>query len=296
MLTHLGVQRFALPAASETVETWRDGFGFQMMEPELLANYKREFKILIFPGTHVMFKEVQPPDKRKLYTPSACVRLKFVLDKNITSGADVVHLNIRVFGTWEDAGLKAPVTSPLDNVRDEDLRGDDDGWEGCMPTESKKDLRSCATHEVVGVATNLPVQVTQMVQPPREGIESHHELNTRGTFTAPPDVKKGETATNATLASGKGKVALFADGQLKGEVTGFSSKIDVGDAEGGNGEGAPNATAQLGDEIGRPSAHDPGSTPTKKTWEEHAASLPPGTAIHPDFLKLCSGLDSPTTT
>lgn len=43
-LREAGVVRLSLPAAHETVETWRNGFGFKMMEEELLEAYKKEFR------------------------------------------------------------------------------------------------------------------------------------------------------------------------------------------------------------------------------------------------------------
>lgn len=44
LLRQCGVVRLSLPAATETVETWRDGFGFRMMEDDLLERYKSEFR------------------------------------------------------------------------------------------------------------------------------------------------------------------------------------------------------------------------------------------------------------
>ena len=60
MLRLAGVVRLTLPAASETVLTWRHGFHFESVPEEVLNLYKAEFRMLIFPGTHVMSKDLVP--------------------------------------------------------------------------------------------------------------------------------------------------------------------------------------------------------------------------------------------
>ncbi|CAG9464154.1 unnamed protein product, partial [Pedinophyceae sp. YPF-701] len=110
LLVALGVRRLALPAASETVDTWARGFGFQHMAPEELLNYKREFRLLIFPGTHVMYKELLPPAKRRRFVPTAHLDLQLVV--GVEGGAERVRIEYSIRGTWKDVGLTDPVTQP----------------------------------------------------------------------------------------------------------------------------------------------------------------------------------------
>ena len=43
-------------AAAETVGTWMRGFGFQAMPEEQLSAMRCELRLLLFPGTHMLFK------------------------------------------------------------------------------------------------------------------------------------------------------------------------------------------------------------------------------------------------
>ncbi|CAL8466932.1 g6468 [Coccomyxa elongata] len=65
----LGVACLCLPAAQSTVDTWIHGFGFTMMTPEQLAATRSELRVLIFPGTELLYKSLNgqplpdPPER-----------------------------------------------------------------------------------------------------------------------------------------------------------------------------------------------------------------------------------------
>jgi len=58
MLRECKVHTLVLPAAHETVETWKTGFHFEDMPPGQLKIAKSQLKILIFPGTEVLWKQM----------------------------------------------------------------------------------------------------------------------------------------------------------------------------------------------------------------------------------------------
>ena len=64
LLKDLGVHRLVLPAAHETIETWKNGFGFQDLSEDLVHAVKHQLRVLVFPGTKVLWKSmdgVTPP-------------------------------------------------------------------------------------------------------------------------------------------------------------------------------------------------------------------------------------------
>jgi len=62
-LAALGVRYLSLPAAHETVDTWRSGFGFRDMPDAALQAVRQELRVLLFPGTEVLYKPLggSPP-------------------------------------------------------------------------------------------------------------------------------------------------------------------------------------------------------------------------------------------
>jgi hypothetical protein len=58
LLSEAGVHQLVLPAAHETVETWKNGFNFVDMPEEEVAMAKQQLRILVFPGTEVLWKVV----------------------------------------------------------------------------------------------------------------------------------------------------------------------------------------------------------------------------------------------
>lgn len=73
MLKQAGVHTLVLPAAHETVETWKHGFSFLDMPEDIVRLAKQQLRILIFPGTEVLwkhFKEVKPPEGHHVLRPS----------------------------------------------------------------------------------------------------------------------------------------------------------------------------------------------------------------------------------
>jgi Tify domain binding domain len=59
LLSEAGVHQLVLPAAHETVETWKNGFNFIDMPEEEVAMAKQQLRILVFPGTEVLWKVVE---------------------------------------------------------------------------------------------------------------------------------------------------------------------------------------------------------------------------------------------
>lgn len=56
-----GVRLMCLPAAHETVQTWIQGFGLSRMPFDDLDAACKELRLLIFPGTQVLQKQLLPP-------------------------------------------------------------------------------------------------------------------------------------------------------------------------------------------------------------------------------------------
>jgi len=72
LLSEAGVHKLVLPAAHETVETWKNGFNFIDMPEEEVAMAKQQLRILVFPGTEVLWKEVEntvPADRHHILRP-----------------------------------------------------------------------------------------------------------------------------------------------------------------------------------------------------------------------------------
>lgn len=61
ILLQAGVRTMCLPAAHETVHTWIQGFGLQPMPDDDLDAACKDLRILIFPGTQVLQKQLLPP-------------------------------------------------------------------------------------------------------------------------------------------------------------------------------------------------------------------------------------------
>lgn len=56
MLKEAHVHALVLPAAHETVQTWKDGFHFVDMPEEEVKMAKQQLRVLVFPGTEVLWK------------------------------------------------------------------------------------------------------------------------------------------------------------------------------------------------------------------------------------------------
>lgn len=72
LLIRAGVHRLCLPAAHETVLTWRQGFHFVDMPEEDVKLAKQQLRILVFPGTEMLWKDVQgvgAPDGHHILAP-----------------------------------------------------------------------------------------------------------------------------------------------------------------------------------------------------------------------------------
>ena len=61
VLQQAGVRTMCLPAAHETVHTWIHGFGLQPMPDDDLDAACKDLRLLIFPGTQVLQKQLLPP-------------------------------------------------------------------------------------------------------------------------------------------------------------------------------------------------------------------------------------------
>ncbi|XP_057742416.1 increased DNA methylation 1-like [Arachis stenosperma] len=59
LLAFLNVKNFVLPAAEEAISIWTDKFGFSLMKPEQLSNYRKTFgQMMAFKGTIMLEKPV----------------------------------------------------------------------------------------------------------------------------------------------------------------------------------------------------------------------------------------------
>ena len=59
-LLQIGVKVLSLPAAHATVETWTRGFGFRPMSADALLETRDSLRLLVFPGTEVLYKPLLP--------------------------------------------------------------------------------------------------------------------------------------------------------------------------------------------------------------------------------------------
>ena len=59
----IGVRTLSLPAAHATVDTWTQGFGFQAMAADQLLETRESLRLLVFPGTEVLYKVLLPGEE-----------------------------------------------------------------------------------------------------------------------------------------------------------------------------------------------------------------------------------------
>jgi N-acetylglutamate synthase-like GNAT family acetyltransferase len=58
LLRRMGVTRLALPAAHEVERVWTTAFGFAPMSEELLRRARAELRLLVFPGSRMLVKNL----------------------------------------------------------------------------------------------------------------------------------------------------------------------------------------------------------------------------------------------
>lgn len=94
LLSEAGVHKLVLPAAHETVETWKNGFNFIDMPEEEVAMAKQQLRILVFPGTEVLWKVVEntvPAEGhhilRQVPSPEDILGVRHVIRNLVTSVA-----------------------------------------------------------------------------------------------------------------------------------------------------------------------------------------------------------------
>ena len=71
-LSIAGVHRLVLPAAHETVAAWKGGFYFEDMPHEQVRLAKHQLKVLVFPGTEMLWKTIdgiKPPTGHHVLKP-----------------------------------------------------------------------------------------------------------------------------------------------------------------------------------------------------------------------------------
>lgn len=56
----VGVRTLSLPAAHTTVETWTLGFSFKPMAADQLLETRESLRLMVFPGTEVLYKVLLP--------------------------------------------------------------------------------------------------------------------------------------------------------------------------------------------------------------------------------------------
>jgi hypothetical protein len=60
VLAAAGVDRISLPAAEQTVSTWKEGFGFEVMPESDIEWATTDLRMLRFPGTDMLQRPVVP--------------------------------------------------------------------------------------------------------------------------------------------------------------------------------------------------------------------------------------------
>jgi len=152
LLLQAGVRTMCLPAAHETVHTWIQGFGLQPMPDEDLDAACKDLRILIFPGTQVLQKQLLPPLPPKagpLMTPPWAEETALPATTEGESPAEVAildasqavaHVPQDVPAVRQDAsaGLKDLVTAAAASMR-EAVGGLTSGEAGSAPSATQAD-------------------------------------------------------------------------------------------------------------------------------------------------------------
>lgn len=138
LLKEAGVHTLVLPAAHETVETWKNGFQFIDMPEEEVSMAKQQLRILVFPGTEVLWKVVQGTEEatghhvlRALPSHEAVVAVRSTVQDLVTAVAVAAGEEegpAPVFGA--DAAAPAPAADAAVQQAAADTNLDVPGVEG----------------------------------------------------------------------------------------------------------------------------------------------------------------------
>ena len=157
-----------LPAAHETVHTWIQGFGLQPMPDEDFDAACKDLRILIFPGTQVLQKQLLPPLPPKqgpLMTPPWAEEadLPLTTEGSSPAGMAILEASQAVAPAPQDipavrqdasAGLKGLVTAAAASMR-EAVAGSTSAEAGSAPLATPTDQSAAgatpAAREVLAV-------------------------------------------------------------------------------------------------------------------------------------------------
>ncbi len=208
VLLQAGVRTMCLPAAHETVHTWIHGFGLQPMPDEDLDAACKDLRMLIFPGTQVLQKQLLPPlppREGPLMTPPWAeeAALPTTTEGQSPAGMAVSEASQAIAHTPQDVpavrqdastGLKGLVTAAAASMREAvGVSTSTSGEAGSVPSATQTDPSAAGAAPAaaeVPAATQYSAPGLQASAPAAlmERTEAHQDTEMR-----PAEVPQGHT-------------------------------------------------------------------------------------------------------
>ena len=231
VLLQAGVRTMCLPAAHETVHTWIHGFGLQPMPDEDLDAACKDLRMLIFPGTQVLQKQLLPPlppREGPLMTPPWAeeTALPITTEGQSSAGVAISDASQAVEAAPQDVpavrqdtstGLKGLVTAAAASMR-EAVGVSTSGEAGSAPSATQTDQSAAG----VKPAAAEVLVATQYSAP---GLQA----SAPAAFVEPTDVRQDTEMRPAEVPQGQLLGLLHDPGQIhSGEGTaGHGAEADA---------------------------------------------------------------------
>jgi len=208
-----------LPAAHETVHTWIHGFGLQPMPDEDLDAACKDLRMLIFPGTQVLQKQLLPPlppREGPLMTPPWAEETALpittegqspagVAISDASQAAEAAPQDISSVRQDASTGLKGLVTAAAASMR-EAVGVSTSGEAGSAPSATQTDPSAAGA---TPAATEVPV-ATQHSAP---GLQA----SALAVLVEPPEVRQDTEMRPAEDSQGQMLGLLHDQGQVHSE-------------------------------------------------------------------------------
>lgn len=85
----IGVRTLTLPSADATVDFWTKGFGFKHMAVDQLQTARESLRLMVFPGTDMLYKVLLPQEEPFLVAKPDKARTNAVIAGSKTNEAPV---------------------------------------------------------------------------------------------------------------------------------------------------------------------------------------------------------------
>ncbi len=219
VLLQAGVRTMCLPAAHETVHTWIHGFGLQPMLDEDLDAACKDLRMLIFPGTQVLQKQLLPPlppREGPLMTPPWAEEpaLPMTTEGQSPAGVAISDASQAIAHTPQDVpavrqdvstGLKGLVTAAAASMR-EAVGVSTSGEAGSAPSATQTDQSAAG-------ATPAATQVLVATQDSAPGLQA----SAPAAFVEPTEVHQDTEMRPAEVPQGQLLGLLHDPGQIHSE-------------------------------------------------------------------------------